>query len=79
MKGVSGGGSRRAARVHGVARWKLVIGFAASLVIVSLLRTVHGGAVVAVLAAGFAVLGLAGWLWGCDSRDGSDWKPVNRP
>jgi hypothetical protein len=26
-----------------------------------------------VLVAGFVALGLAGWRWGADSRDGKDW------
>jgi len=27
-----------------------------------------------VVAASFALLGVAGWLWGVDTRDGGDWK-----
>jgi hypothetical protein len=27
------------------------------------------------LAGIFGGLSIAGWLWGADSRDGSDWKP----
>ncbi len=27
------------------------------------------------LAGIFGGLSVAGWLWGADSRDGSDWKP----
>jgi ABC-type transport system involved in cytochrome c biogenesis permease component len=26
------------------------------------------------IAGSFALLGVAGWLWGVDTRDGADWK-----
>ena len=32
-----------------------------------------------VITAGLVGLGLAGWRWGVDSRDGQDWGPDGRP
>ena len=59
--------------------WKLTIGLALGIAVVSLLQVVHGIAIVLILAGGFAALGICGWLWGYDSRDGADWKDVRRP
>jgi hypothetical protein len=54
--------------------WKLVIGFAVALVTVAAVGSATGTAVIVILAVGFASLGVAGWLWGYDSRDGQDWR-----
>ena len=35
-------------------------------------RSGTGG--ILVIAGSFALLGVAGWLWGVDTRDGADWK-----
>jgi hypothetical protein len=32
-----------------------------------------------VIVGGLAGLGLAGWRWGVDSRDGRDWGPGGSP
>jgi hypothetical protein len=55
-----------------VAWWKLVIGFASALALLGALGSADGIAEVMVLGAVFGALGLAGWLWGYDSRDGED-------
>ncbi len=62
-----------------VAWWKLTIGLALGIALISLLQVVHGMAAVLILAGGFAMLGICGWLWGYDSRDGADWKNIRRP
>jgi len=59
--------------------WKLTIGLALGIALISLLQAARGLAVVLILAGGFGVLGVCGWLWGYDSRDGADWKPFRRP
>jgi hypothetical protein len=39
----------------------------------------HGMPALLVLVGGFVALGLAGWRWGADSRDGQDWGPNRHP
>ncbi len=39
----------------------------------------HGMPSLLVLVAGFVCLGVAGWRWGADSRDGQDWGPGGVP
>jgi hypothetical protein len=36
--------------------------------------SVPGMGGILMVAGSFALLGVAGWLWGVDSRDGADWK-----
>ena len=59
--------------------WKLAVGLAGAIGLIDLAEAVQGVAEVAVLVAGLAALGLAGWLWGADSRDGADWTNAPRP
>jgi hypothetical protein len=62
-----------------LAWWKLAVGLAGAIALIDLAQAVQGLAEMAVLVAGLAALGLAGWLWGADSRDGADWKNAPRP
>jgi hypothetical protein len=65
---------RKAQSRTGISRTALLAGLAVALAWLGLLTAVHGLAVLAILGLGFAALGLAGWLWGADSRDGSSWS-----
>jgi drug/metabolite transporter (DMT)-like permease len=68
-----------------VARWKLIAALGAAVGVVALAAGLGGWAGVAVVALGLAALGLAGWRWGVDTRDGADWDvrsaplPTDRP
>jgi hypothetical protein len=58
--------------------WKLGLALAGGIGLLSLLDRVPGWAAVTLLAIGFVVLGLAGALWGADSRARGDWSPDAR-
>jgi hypothetical protein len=62
-----------------LAWWKLAVGLAGAIGLIDLAQAVQGLTEVAVLVAGLAALGLAGWLWGADTRDGADWTNAPRP
>ena len=62
-----------------LAWWKLAVGLAVAIGLIDLAQAVQGLAEVAVLVAGLAALGLSGWLWGADTRDGADWTDAPRP
>ena len=53
---------------------KLLAGFVAMMGVVGLAIRLPPLWGLLVLALGLAVLGLAAWEWGVDSRDGKDWK-----
>jgi hypothetical protein len=36
--------------------------------------SIHGIGGILMVAGSFALMGVAGWLWGVDTRDGADWK-----
>lgn len=38
-------------------------------------RSMGPTAALLTVAASFGLLAVAGWLWGADSRDGTDWTP----
>jgi hypothetical protein len=57
-----------------VAWWKLGVGYAAGLAVIDLMDVLDGMASLLVLAVALCALGVAGWFWGYDSRDGGDWK-----
>jgi hypothetical protein len=63
--------SRRPGEVSWSAFAGLVVLFVVGLSIVSAMSGIGGFLVV---AGSFALLGLAGRLWGVDTRDGGDWK-----
>ena len=57
-----------------VPLWKLFLGFLAFMgVMVGAARAPTLGLKLVILMAGLAVLGVAAWLWGYDSREKSDW------
>ena len=62
-----------------IARWKLTIVLLFAVVAVRSVAAADGFAALGMLALSLALLSLAGLLWGCDSRDGSDWKPASAP
>jgi hypothetical protein len=63
----------------GVPGWALAMIIGASIAFLSLMEAVSGMAKLIVFIAGFVALGLAGWAWGCDSRDGGDWRREQGP
>jgi drug/metabolite transporter (DMT)-like permease len=62
-----------------VARWKLMAALGVAVGVVALAAGLGGWAAVAVATLGFAALGLAGWRWGVDTRDGADWDVRSAP
>jgi hypothetical protein len=64
--------------VHVTAWWKLGLALAAAIGLLAVMDEVPGVVAVAMLATGIAVLGIAGALWGQDSRDCGDWSPNGR-
>jgi hypothetical protein len=54
-------------------RWGVLLAAGWLGAVLALAGFVDGPISVAVIAAGFGALGMAGWLWGADSRDGQDW------
>jgi hypothetical protein len=69
----------RSRRREPLAWWKLVAGLVGAIALIDLAQAIQGFAEGAVLVAGLAALGMAGWLWGADSRDGADWTNAQRP
>lgn len=70
----AGGYHVRVAGKEQVPLWKLFLGFLAFMgVVVSAARAPTIWLKLLVLMAGLAVLGVAAWLWGYDSREKSDW------
>ena len=55
--------------------WALALGLVAIVSALSAPRHMSIVGAGLTLAAVFGGLSVAGWLWGADSRDGSDWKP----
>jgi uncharacterized membrane protein YdcZ (DUF606 family) len=55
--------------------WALALGLVAIMSALSSTRHMSLLGAVLVLAGVFGGLSVAGWRWGADSRDGSDWKP----
>jgi hypothetical protein len=62
-----------------VAWWKITIGVAAGIALMDAAQAAHGIASLGILVTGLIVLGLLGWLWGYDSRDGADWRNAPDP
>jgi hypothetical protein len=54
--------------------WQLVVALALFIVVLDVLQATRGMAALLVFAGALAALGLAGWRWGSDSRDGADWR-----
>ena len=74
VEGLRNRGTTR--RRPGEASW--VISAVLVVLFVGGLAAARGVAPVAgllLVAASFALLALAGWLWGSDTRDGTDWTP----
>jgi hypothetical protein len=69
----------RSRRREPLAWWKLVAGLVAAIALIDLAQAAQGLGEVAILVAGLVVLGMAGWYWGADSRDGADWTSAQRP
>jgi hypothetical protein len=67
------------ARRGPVAWWKIATGVAAGIIVIDVAQAAHGIASLVILVAGLAAVGLIGWLRGCDSRDGADWRCVPDP
>jgi hypothetical protein len=67
---------REARRRRGEASWLLVVALLVLFVGgLAAARSLPSWAALLALAGSFALLSVAGWLWGADTRDGSDWKP----
>jgi hypothetical protein len=66
---------RRPRRRRQAPWWALALGFVAIVEALSATRHLSLPGAALVLAVVFAALSVAAWLWGADSRDGSDWKP----
>ena len=62
-----------------MAWWKLVVGLVGAIAVIDVAQAAEGLTEIAILVAALAALGLAGWLWGADSRDGADWTNAQRP
>jgi hypothetical protein len=58
--------------------WKLGMALAAAIGLLAGMEAAPGWAAVAALATGMAALGIAGALWGRDSRECGDWSPDGR-
>jgi hypothetical protein len=69
---------RRSSGNAGVSRSALAVGLAVMIAWLALLTRIHGPWSLLLVFGGFAALGLAGWRWGADSRDGSSWKRRER-
>jgi hypothetical protein len=74
-----GGRGRPPRRRKPVAWWKLGVGYAAGLAVIDLMDALDGMGSLLVMAVALGALGVAGWFWGFDSRDGGDWKPRRVP
>jgi hypothetical protein len=58
--------------------WKLGLALVAVIGLFDVMDRTPGWVAVVVLTAGTAVLGIAGALWGTDSRERGDWLPDRR-
>ena len=74
MTGAAEGPSRTGRRRE-TPWWALALGFLAIMAALSATRHMSIAGAGLLLAFVFAGLSVAGWRWGADSRDGSDWKP----
>jgi hypothetical protein len=63
------------ARTGEAPRWILFAGVFGWMALMRVASWLGDGAIVLLFVLGTAFLGLAGFLWGADSRDGADWKP----
>ena len=57
-----------------IARWQLIVGMLAFLGTLRLIVIADGLGSVLLFSLALAILGVAAWLWGHDSRDGADWR-----
>jgi hypothetical protein len=55
------------------------LALAGLIAVLGLLDDVPGWFALLLLTGSFGALGLAGWLYGVDTRDGRDWKPHRVP
>jgi uncharacterized membrane protein len=58
--------------------WVLLSALFGWILLMRVAVSIADALVVVVLFLSFVFLGVAGWLWGADSRDGNDWKPTRR-
>jgi hypothetical protein len=58
--------------------WKLGLAFGAVIGLFDVMDRTPGWVALVVLTAGFGALGVAGTLWGSDSRERGDWLPDGR-
>jgi hypothetical protein len=64
--------------VRDMALWRLTGALAAAIGLVALMDAAPGIAGLVVFVLGMAILGIAGAVWGRDSREAGDWSPDSR-